>query len=64
MNVFTDEEADGTLDNDLFNNTTGIEQVETSTPQGDGKWYTLSGVPVEKPTKGIYIHNNKKVVIR
>ncbi len=27
-------------------------------------WYTLQGVRVAVPTKGVYIHNNKKVVIK
>lgn len=31
----------------------------------DGKWYNLQGVQIPEPTsKGIYIHNGKKVIIR
>ena len=30
----------------------------------DGRWYNLQGQPVAKPTKGLYIHNGKKVVIK
>ena len=52
------------FDNQGFNDATGINHVETHTQREDGKWYTLNGVLVEKPTKGIYIHNNKKVVIK
>ena len=45
--------------------TTGIQNVKTTASQRqDGIWYTLSGVPVKTPTKGIYIHHNKKVVIK
>lgn len=29
-----------------------------------GAWYTLQGVRVEKPAKGIFIHNGKKVVLK
>ncbi len=50
--------------------TTGIGQVESAenvsgqeTRQNSG-WYTLQGQRVEHPTKGIYIHNGKKVVLR
>ena len=30
----------------------------------DGRWYNLQGQPVTKPTKGLYIRNGKKVVIK
>ena len=30
----------------------------------DGRWYNLQGQPVAKPTRGLYIHNGKKVVIK
>lgn len=30
----------------------------------DDAWYTLQGVRVAVPSKGVYIHNNKKVVIK
>ena len=30
----------------------------------DGAYYNLSGQRVERPTKGLYIHNGKKVVIK
>lgn len=45
------------------NETTGINMVKNTTV--DDKYYTLSGVQVAKPsTKGIYIHNGKKIVIK
>lgn len=46
--------------------TTGInEVVNQSTKLNDGKYYTLSGQQVEKPTAGgIYIHNGRKFVIK
>jgi hypothetical protein len=30
----------------------------------EGAWYTIQGVRVDQPTKGLYIHNGKKVVIK
>lgn len=33
-------------------------------PSDDGRWYNLQGQPVTKPTKGLYIRNGKKVVIK
>lgn len=42
---------------------TAIKNVETSAT-ADGAYYTLQGVKVEKPTKGIYVHNGKKVIIK
>ena len=50
----------------------GIEVVQGETgisptlalPQGEGVYYDLSGRRVEHPTKGLYILNGKKVVIK
>lgn len=46
--------------------TTGIDEVvNTTVKNNDGKYYTLSGQQVEKPTAGgVYIHNGKKFVVR
>lgn len=46
--------------------TTGInEVVNQSAKLNDGKYYTLSGQQVEKPTAGgIYIHNGKKYIVK
>lgn len=46
--------------------TTGIDEVVNTTVKNhDGKYYTLSGQQVEKPTtSGVYIHNGKKFVVR
>ena len=30
----------------------------------DGAWYTIQGVRVDQPTKGLYIHNGRKVVLK
>ncbi len=52
--------------NDVTDNVmTGIDGVQTAAPATDDAWYTLSGVRVSKPTtKGIYIHQGKKIVVR
>lgn len=46
--------------------TTGIDEVVNTTVKNhDGKYYTLSGLQVEKPTtSGVYIHNGKKFVVK
>lgn len=46
--------------------TTGInELVNQNSKLNDGKYYTLSGQQVEKPTAGgIYIHNGRKFVVK
>ena len=47
--------------------TTGIGEIDTKTGEFDfSGWYTLDGVRLsDKPsTKGIYINNGKKVVIK
>ena len=44
---------------------TAIENVMTNIEKyGDGAWYTVQGIRVDKPTKGVFIHNGKKVVIK
>ena len=42
---------------------TGISTVKTATSI-DGNFYDLSGRRVTKPTKGLYIVNGKKVVMK
>ena len=42
--------------------TTAIQSVTTATT--DDAWYTLQGVRVAQPTRGLYIHNGKKVVVK
>ena len=44
-----------------YNNPTGIQTVR-SEEQGDGACYSLTGVQVKAPGKGIYIVNGKKVI--
>ncbi len=51
--TFTQEKAVG------IDSPTAISAQHT-----DSQWYTLHGIPVQKPTRGIYIHNNKKVLVR
>ena len=42
---------------------TAIQGVTTATTTDDA-WYTLQGVRVAQPTRGLYIHNGKKVVVK
>ena len=51
-----DAESDDTL--------TGIQSVENSEAAEDDVYYNLSGVRVANPSKGLYIKNGKKVIIK
>jgi len=42
---------------------TGINNV-SATPKANGIFYTLSGVRMSNPQKGLYIQNGKKVIIK
>lgn len=53
-----------TLSFDGDSDVTGISNVAVERAAEDGAYYTLSGVRVAQPTKGLYIHNGKKVVIK
>ena len=50
------------LNFDDNNNTTGI--METKALKADGIFYNLAGQRVDNPTKGLYIVNGRKVVIK
>lgn len=43
---------------------TGIQEIEISDEEVAGRIYNLQGIPVEKPTKGIYLMNGKKAYIK
>lgn len=43
---------------------TGIDYVNNSSLIGDGIYYDLSGRRVQNPTKGLYILNGKKIIIK
>ena len=42
----------------------GVQRVELDRRENSNIYYNLLGQPVTNPTKGIYIHNGKKVVIK
>lgn len=43
--------------------TTGIYEVKKADNHSEDAYYTLQGMKVAKPTKGLYIHNGKKIVV-
>jgi hypothetical protein len=45
-------------------NATGINTLKTTETDSDNAYYTVAGVKVDKPSKGIYIHNGKKVYVK
>ena len=53
---FVEDEEEGTA--------TMIIPASMVEVEEDGDYYTLQGVKVENPTKGIYIKNGKKVIIK
>lgn len=54
------EDIDAPIDNE----TTGISELKNNTSNADAAYYTLQGVKVVKPVKGIYIHQGKKVIVK
>lgn len=48
----------------MENGTTGINDVRSQMEDGRGEVYNLAGQRVSQPTKGLYIVNGKKVVIK
>lgn len=49
---------------DFGGGTTGIQSLNPILSQGEGVYYDLSGRRVAQPTKGIFILNGKKVVVK
>lgn len=47
-----------------FDGTTAINTVMKNPIIEDGLYYTLQGVAVKNPSKGIYIYNGKKVLVK
>ena len=52
--IFDDEDNGGT--------TTAVSEVKMDTADADAPFYTLQGVKVSRPVKGVYIHNGKKFI--
>jgi len=44
-------------------NTSGIKTIKNEVA-GDGAYYNLQGQRVDNPTKGLFIHNGKKVILK
>jgi hypothetical protein len=47
-----------------FNDMTGIDEVRSQKEEVKGAYYNLAGQRVAQPTKGLYIVNGKKVIVR
>ena len=52
--IFDDEDNGGTK--------TAVSEVKMDTADADASFYTLQGVKVSRPVKGVYIHNGKKFI--
>ena len=55
MAIVFDDEDDG-------GSTTSITEVKPNSTDGNASFYTLQGVKVSRPVKGVYIHNGKKFI--
>lgn len=55
MAIFFDDEDDG-------GSTTTVTEVKPNSTDGNASFYTLQGVKVSCPVKGVYIHNGKKFI--
>ena len=52
------------IDAPMDNETTGISELKNNISNTDAAYYTLQGMKVVKPVKGIYIHQGKKVIVK
>lgn len=52
--VFDDEDDGGS--------TTTVTEVKPNSTDADASFYTIQGVKVSRPVKGVYIHNGKKFI--
>ena len=55
MAIVFDDEDDG-------GSTTNVTEVKPNSTDGNASFYTLQGVKVSRPVKGVYIHNGKKFI--
>lgn len=55
MAIVFDDEDDG-------GSTTTVPEVKPNSTDADASFYTLQGVKVSRPVKGVYIHNGKKFI--
>ena len=44
--------------------TTSIDEIQALANEGAPVFYTLQGTPVTQPTKGIYLHEGRKVMFQ
>ena len=52
------------LEGKLYSTATGIRAMIQDVNDQHAAWYTLLGVRTNRPAKGIYIHNGRKIVIK
>lgn len=55
MAIVFDDEDDG-------GSTTTVTEVKPNSTDGNASFYTLQGIKVSRPVKGVYIHNGKKFI--
>jgi len=52
------------IEGTLYSTTTGIAEVMNIKHTNQQKYYNLQGIEVAQPTKGLYIQNGRKVIIK
>ena len=62
--TLTDAQAVQKLAFSFGQGTTGIDAIEAGAADKAATWYDLSGRRVDNPTKGVYIVNGKKVIVK
>lgn len=62
--TLTDAQAVQKLAFSFGQGTTGIDAIEAGAAGKTATWYDLSGRRVDNPTKGVYIVNGKKVIVK
>jgi len=62
--LLLDEAASARAIFELDDETTAINNLIPSISKGEGAWYDLQGRKVAQPSKGLYIVNGKKIIIK
>ena len=55
------------IDGDELEENGGVTNIQNTVSElsgNDNGYYTLQGMQVSNPSKGIYIHNGKKIIVR
>ena len=57
------ESENGLISFTFCGGTNAIHEVKAD-GRSDGQWYDLNGTPVDKPARGVYVRNGKKILVK